>query len=199
MNYHLMAEDLRQFMEDHWIHKAYILGHSMGGKTAMQFALEYPDMVEKLIVVDIGPWENEAGHDLIFDALRSLNLSTIQTRGDAEAKLGEMISDFGVKQFLLKNLNRKKIGTYQWKMNLSAIHENYADILAAVHSDYPFEGPTLFLNGEKSDYIRKADESRLKALFPKSKLVTIKNAGHWVHADAPQALISEVKRFLREV
>ncbi len=196
-NYPLMAEDLRHFMEAHWIHKAHVIGHSMGGKTAMQFALEYPDMIDKLIVVDIGPWKNRSRHDLIFDTLLSVNLEAVQSRKDAEAILGEKISDEGVKQFLLKNLSRNKESGYQWKMNLPALHENFPAILAPVHSDHPFEGSSLFIRGEKSDYIPNEDIPKIGPLFPEAEVTTIENAGHWVHADAPKELLEEVKAFLK--
>ena len=196
LSYPLMAQDLHDFMEQHWIHKAHILGHSMGGKTAMQFALEYPDMVDKLVVVDIGPWQNKAGHVTIFEALTSLDLQYLESRKDADKQLKTLIPDDGVRQFLLKNLSRTKEGNYQWKMNLPAIQNNYSEIYAAVQSDETYEGPTLFIKGGQSDYIDANELSRIQQTFPQALLVTIPDAGHWVHAEAPKAFFEKVLTFL---
>ncbi len=196
MNYKIMAEDLQEFMEKQWIHKAIILGHSMGGKTAMQFALDFPEMVEKLIVVDIGPFSNNGGHELIFEALRALDLEKIKTRKDADDILKIKISDFGVRQFLLKNLSRSKEGDYYWKMNLPVIHDHYDEILAKVDVVHPFEGETLFIRGGKSNYIGVEEFPSFKKSFPNAQLQTIANAGHWVHAEQPEQLLETVLSFL---
>ena len=195
ISYRLMAEDLQGFMEQQWIHRAHILGHSMGGKTAMQFALDYPEMVDKLIVVDIAPGVNSGGHETIFQAMLSLNPETTENRKAADDFLAERIEEFGVRQFILKNLSRNKSGGYRWKMNLSVLHQYYTEILAAVEGSVPFEESSLFIRGAKSNYIQSADD--LLPLFPQANLVTIPEAGHWVHADAPKALLEEVRHFLQ--
>lgn len=196
-NYHLMAEDLKDFMEQHWIHQARIIGHSMGGKTAMQFALEYPDMVEKLVVVDIANQNYQGGHEAIFKALFSLDLGNIKNRKEADAALETQIEDFGVRQFLLKNLSRNKSGQYEWKMNLPVIYKNYAAILSAVNGDYPFEGATLFVKGGLSDYITSDNFELTQTSFPNAELKTIEKAGHWVHAAAPAELLLLLDKFLK--
>ena len=196
LSYDLMAEDLAQFMEQNWIYKAHIIGHSMGGKTAMQFALNYDDMVDKLVIVDIGPQKNEPGHEIIFKALLGLNLSEVESRKDADQKLGKLVANFGERQFLLKNLTRTKDGDYTWKMNLEAIYNNYHKILEGVSGDVQFEGPALFIKGGRSDYISDDDFSSFLETFPNARLETIKNAGHWVHAEAPKELLSLVHTFL---
>ena len=193
-----MAEDLKHFMEEHWIHKAFVLGHSMGGKTAMQFAVDYPDMVDKLIVVDIGPFSKRGGHGLIFDALLSMNLDEIKSRKEADEVLNIKIPEFGVRQFLLKNLTRKKEGNYTWKMNLPVLHKEYAEILADVDVNDPFEGETLFIRGAQSNYIEEKEFSKFKNIFPNAQLETIEKAGHWVHADQPDELLQKVTNFLEE-
>ncbi|NUO00165.1 MAG: alpha/beta fold hydrolase [Saprospiraceae bacterium] len=195
INYPIMAEDLKAFMESHWIYKAHLLGHSMGGKVAMQFALHYPDMTDKLIVVDIAPKAYEGGHDEIFDALRALDLDTIAEREDADAFLQNRIPDKGVRQFLMKNLTRNKEGGYEWKMNLPVLFTHYRDLLAPVDGD-AFEGPSLFLRGEWSPYVLDSDLPAIRKLFPHSVLDTIGSAGHWVHADQPEALLTKVMAFL---
>ena len=196
LSYPLMAEDLAEFMEQNWIYKAHIIGHSMGGKTALQFALNYGDMVDKLVIVDIGTQKNEAGHQQIFEALLGLDLNKIESRKDADFKLKTLVPDFGVRQFLLKNLTRTKEGQYQWKMNLEAINENYPNILEAVSGDEVFEGPSLFIKGGNSNYIDENEFSVIQKDFTNAKLISIPNTGHWVHAEAPKELLSEVESFL---
>ncbi|NRA47716.1 MAG: alpha/beta fold hydrolase [Phaeodactylibacter sp.] len=195
--YAAMAEDLHYFMESHWMFKAHIIGHSMGGKTAMAFAHAYPDMVDKLVVVDIAPKAYQGGHELIFKALQSLDLDTIGSRSEAEAVLKAQIHNLGIRQFLLKNLSRDKSGGYRWKMNLSALWAHYADILA-VHEgvQLPYESEVLFVRGGKSDYIQDEDTAALELFFPHYKLQTIENAGHWVHAEAPAELQRVMETFL---
>ncbi|MEM9887027.1 MAG: alpha/beta fold hydrolase [Bacteroidota bacterium] len=197
LSYPLMANDLHDFMSQNWIHRAHVIGHSMGGKTAMQFALDYPDMLEKLVVVDIAPKAYEGGHELILNALEALQLIQIQNRKMAEKELFNLgIVDLGVRQFLLKNLTRNKTGGYRWKMNLAEISKHYQNILANIESQEQFDGATLFIRGEQSDYILDSDETILKQYFPHSKLSTVKDAGHWVHASQPVALLDLLFEFL---
>lgn len=196
-SYKLMAEDLRDFMLREGIPQSNILGHSMGGKTAMQFALDFPEMVNKLIVVDMGVKRYDGGHDIIFDALQSVDVSLITNRQEAEIQLSKYIEDYGVKQFLLKNLTREPDGSYRWKFNLKALFDNYdANILTNITSDFPFDGETLFIRGAKSNYILDADWPQIQQLFPLATLATINDAGHWVHADQPAKLIELVRSFL---
>ncbi len=196
-NYQILAEDLQHFMESNWIYEATIIGHSMGGKTAMQFAMEYADMIEKLIVVDIAPKAYAGGHQTIFEALFSLELDKIESRKEADAILQGKIADFGVRQFLLKNLTRNKEGSYNWKMNLPVIYENYQAILDNIQGEEPCESDTLFIRGEKSDYIQNDDLSLLQKYFPNSELKTVAEAGHWVHAEKPKELLELVRDFIQ--
>lgn len=197
-DYQLMAEDLHQFMEQNWIHQAHIIGHSMGGKTAMQFALEYEDMVNKLIVVDIAPKAYQGGHELILNALRNFPLQTIASRKEAEAFLLEQgIIDLGVRQFLLKNLTRSKSGGYQWKMNFVEIDKNYQNILANINSNEQFDGDSLFIRGSKSNYIQDDDFPQIQKYFPNAQLSSVEDAGHWVHAEKPTELLNLVTNFLQ--
>jgi len=194
-DYPTMAADLMAFMESQWIHQSHVIGHSMGGKTAMEFALTYPDSIDHLVVVDIAPKSYEGGHQAIFEALFSLNLKEIENRKEAEQALEAKISDFGVRQFLLKNLSRNKAGYYEWKMNLPAIHKNYQNILAATQATGTMEAPTLFIKGGQSNYIEDTDEDLIHSFFPTAKIKTIEKAGHWVHAEAPKELLGEVEAF----
>lgn len=197
-NYEVMAEDLQAFMESQWIYEAHVIGHSMGGKTAMQFALNYPDLVNQLVVVDIAPKAYEGGHQAIFEALFSLDLDKIDNRKTADKLLAKKIADFGVRQFLLKNLTRKKEGGFRWKMNLPVIYQNYNQILSTITSLDTFDNPTLFIRGGASDYVQDEDMQNINLLFPNAELTTVENVGHWVHAAAPTELLKLVKDFLSQ-
>lgn len=197
IDYPSMANDLHEFMEANWIYEAHLLGHSMGGKTAMQFAVDFPAMVNKLVVVDIAPKAYEAGHDAIFQALMSIDLSAIENRSAAEEAFLQLIPDKGITQFLLKNLSRnKENGGYQWKMNLPVIYRDYPNIIAGLTSNDSFAGDTLFIRGGKSDYILDNDESNIKKYFPTAEIKTVEGAGHWVHAEAPGELLAMLRAFL---
>lgn len=196
-NYRLLAEDLHEFMESHWVYKAHFIGHSMGGKTAMQFAFDYPDIVDKLVVADISPKAYPYRHTHIFDALESLDLNRLGGREEAEQHLRTYLDDESEVQFLLKNLSRDKEGGFRLKMNLPALRAHYDDILAPVHSAVPFDGDTLFVRGGNSNHIPDSDWPLIQTLFPKAILKTIPNAGHWLHADQPEAFYDTVMDFLK--
>ena len=196
IDYSLMAEDLRDFMESNWIFKAHIVGHSMGGKTAMQFAFDYPEMVDKLVVVDIAPKAYPGGHETIFRAMMNLELQSLENRQQAEKALRGGIPEVAVRQFLLKNLTRERSGGYRWKMNLPALYAAYPGILGEIEATTPVEKETLFVRGELSDYVQEKDEGLIQALFPKATIRTIQGAGHWVHAEAPGPFLELVKDFL---
>ena len=196
-SYPEMAADLADFMEQEWIHEAFILGHSMGGKTAMQLAIEHSDLIKALVVVDIGPQAYPGGHDTIFAALRSLDLSAINTRGEAEAHLAQYIDEAGVRQFLLKNLSRQREGGFRWKMNLEVLYKDYPRILEKIEGP-AFSGPTLFIRGADSGYIRDQDWPDAQILFPDAQLATVQNSGHWVHAEQPAVLFELVRDFLQK-
>lgn len=194
-SYPEMAEDLKAFLEAHWIFSTALIGHSMGGKVAMQFALDHPDMVEKLVVVDIAPGQANDNHSAIFQALFQLDLHRIHSRQEADTLLASRIADPGIRQFLLKNITRQPGGSYTWKMNLPALWQAYPQILAGVSGE-PFDKPTLFVRGSRSDYIKDEDFALIKTLFPQAGIVTVEGAGHWVHADQPEALLQILRQFL---
>ncbi|MBI1226570.1 MAG: alpha/beta fold hydrolase [Bacteroidetes bacterium] len=206
-DYPTLAEDLRQFMEAHWMYDgAHVIGHSMGGKTAMQFALNYPDLVKKLVVVDIAPKAYQGNHYEIFEALKAMDLDKIADRKEAEAFLAERIQEEDVRLFLMKNLTRKTpfsgeqggSGGFEFKMNLPVLWEHYPTILAEISGE-PFEGPTLFIRGGRSKHVvLPEDESLIKKLFPNSEIKTVEGAGHWVHAEKPGELLKMVQVFLGE-
>ncbi|MDQ3072967.1 MAG: alpha/beta fold hydrolase [Bacteroidota bacterium] len=194
-NYEVMTADLLEFMDKHNLESAHILGHSMGGKTAMQFALHHPDRVEKLIIADIAPKAYPLRHDEILEALQALDLSKVERRGDAEEMLGKSIQSTAVVLFLLKNLARKDTG-FAWKMNLDALSAHYEEISGVVSGPHIFEGQALFMKGERSNYIRQEDEQEILKLFPKTRFVTLADAGHWLHAESPEIFHDTVVEFL---
>ena len=195
-SYEVMAEDLKNYCEAHNLQNIILLGHSMGGKVAMQFAASYPDMISKLIVADIGPKAYPLHHQDILKALSQLNFSKIQSRGDAEDVLSEYIKDQGTRLFVLKNLYRKSKNEFALRINLPILSQKIAEVGEALPEDAVFKGDTLFLGGEKSGYIRPMDSQQIKTHFPKAEIKTIANAGHWLHAENPDDFYDNVLNFL---
>ncbi|EEF61909.1 alpha/beta hydrolase fold protein [Pedosphaera parvula Ellin514] len=195
-NYQVMAEDLFEVMESNGLTKAHLLGHSMGGKTAMQFALSYPGKVEKLIVADIAPKAYPPWHIPIFEALLSLELTQYRSRKQIDDALAVSIPETALRQFLLKNLATNPDGTYRWKIDLQSIYRNYSRLNAPVSGVGTFTGPVLFIKGEQSDYILDSDANLIRHCFPKAQFRTIPNAAHWLHAEKPIEFIKIVEEFL---
>lgn len=195
-SYPLMADDLKEFMHEHFLGSAFLLGHSMGGKVAMQFALTYPEFVDKLIVVDIAPRAYPPKHKDLFKALSSLHLERFSGRNEVRRELEKEISDRSVSEFMLKNLNVSQTGKLQWKMNLASLHENYHEIMASPCWEGDFDKPTLFVRGGSSDYIEPADDRVIRRYFPCAELATVPGVGHWVHAEAPGVFEKMVRDFL---
>ena len=195
-NYDVMAADLLDFMDEHFIESAHIIGHSMGGKTAMTFAVKFPHKVGKLVVVDIAPKYYRPHHQEILAALHAIPVHELASRKEAEEVITERISDVGTAQFLLKNLYARDEGGYDWRFNLPVISENIESVGEALDEIYTFDKPTLFLRGEKSNYIKDADIHQIEKHFPKSSVVTIEGAGHWINAEKPQLFYETVTGFL---
>jgi len=194
-DYKAMSEDLKEFMEAEGLQKASFLGHSMGGKTVMKFALTYPEMVDKLVVADIAPRPYPVHHQTILEGLNAVDIKNLASRKEAEDKLAEYIPERGVRQFLLKNLTRKE-GAFVWKVNLPVITEKIENVGETITSDRPFTGPVLFMGGANSDYIKSSDKEEIAALFPDNHIIHIKNTGHWLHAEQPEAVVATLKTFL---
>ena len=198
-DYQLMADDILEFIEQQQITKAHIIGHSMGGKAAMKFALEYPDKVEKLIVVDVAPVAYDDNHSSIFKSLFAADVKHASSREEVEKTLrANLQDDLTTVHFLMKGLQRAGTGQegFQWKFNLEALYANYGEISAAIEASKPFEGETFFIKGEKSSYLDEANYSAASKLFPHNQLREIKGAGHWVHAEKPEEFLEEISRFL---
>ncbi len=182
IDYALMANDVLFTMERMNIDKTSLIGHSMGGKTAMTVALAEPEKINRLIVVDISPREYPAGHMDIFQALMSLEISKLKSRSEADKHLKKTIVSPTLRAFLLKNLQRKDNG-FCWKLNLPALHDNYPKITDKISSQTAFRGPTLFIKGANSDYIQAQDRAIISNLFPQAKAKIIDGAGHWPHSE----------------
>jgi len=196
MDYPMMAADVDRFFSANGLDAAVVIGHSMGGKTAMQLALHFPHRVEKLVVADMAPRAYQPSHDKIFAALLALDLPKYQSRTQMEQSLEPEIPNPVLRRFLLKNLGRNETGGFYWKINLRDIAENYWKLREPVAGDAPFTKPALFIRGGKSKYIQPEDEALIREWFPASKIETIETAGHWVHADATEEFLRLVLQFL---
>lgn len=196
-SYDVLVEDLKSYCERHELSDIILLGHSMGGKAAMLFAVTYPEVVSKLIVADISPKFYPIHHDAILKGLSALDFDTLQSRGEADEILSEYVSDSGTRQFLLKNIYWIDKGKLALRINLEVLKSNVAEIGEKLPMYSKFNGETLFLRGDKSDYITEIDESLIQKHFPCSNIVTIKNAGHWLHAENPIDFFKEVMQFLK--
>lgn len=197
-NYDVMAADLLDFMDEHFIESAHIVGHSMGGKTAMTFAVKFPHKVGKLVVVDIAPRYYPPHHQDVLAALDAIPVHEIKSRKEAEEIFSQHLSDVGTAQFLLKNLYARDEGGYDWRFNLPDIEAQIDSVGEGLDNMYRFEKPTLFLRGEKSNYIKDADLHEIETIFPKSTVVTVEGAGHWIHADRPEVFFDTVSGFLKK-
>ncbi len=195
-NYDLLAQDLLAFCKQHQILKTHLIGHSMGGKVVMKFAVQYSQFVNKLIVADIAPVRYKRGHDDIFLGLQSIDLSLLKSREEADKLLQKYIPEFSVRQFLLKGLTRNEERKFVWKYNLDALWKEYENIINDIHLDGLFNGPTLFLKGELSNYILPEYYPKIKKYFPNSTISTIPNVGHWLHAERPKLFLSKTLEFL---
>jgi esterase len=196
MDYLLMAEDVRDLMDAHKFSDAFVLGHSMGGKTAMQLALLHPAAVRRLVVVDIAPRVYAPRHEKIINSMLSLDLRQFQSRKEMEAALAPAIPEVATRQFLLKNVAHDSSGGFRWKIGLAEIKQNYPRLTEAVTGEKPFRNPTLFLRGEKSDVLLESDFASIQHLFPRARLQTIAGAGHLVHAENPDGFMQAVLEFL---
>lgn len=195
-HYEALAEDLKHYFDANQIKDAILLGHSMGGKTAMLFATLYPELVSKLIIADISPRFYPIHHDAILQGLNSLDFNVLKSRSQADKQLANYVSDFGTRQFLLKNLYWIEKGKLALRINLEALTENVSEVGEALPIHAKFEGDTLFLRGDKSEYIGNQDEAIIKNHFPEANIITISNAGHWLHAENPEDFYNAVTNFV---
>lgn len=200
MNYAVMAEDILRYADRTGIAQAVIAGHSMGGKVAMQVALNAPRRFPALIVLDIAPvdyarYGAQGRHDKILQALLTLEEHPVHSRGQADAHLTSFVTDPGVRAFLLKNLRRHPDHTYHLRLNIRAIADSYAN-LAAAPQGTPYPGPALFLKGGQSGYIRDEFLPGITRMFPSARIHVLPEAGHWLHTDCPEETIAAIRDFL---
>jgi len=197
-NYGLLASDLLAYCHDNNLRDIVLLGHSMGGKTAMLFCMKYPEIVKKLIVVDIAPKYYPMHHQDILDGLSSLDFKELQTRKQVDEVLSDYVKDERVRLFLMKNLywnDKRQLGL---RMYLSVLIKSYAEIGVELQKNLIFKGKSLFLKGDRSNYILKTDEQRIKQQFPISEIKEITAAGHWLHAENPTEFLIRVFEFIKE-
>lgn len=195
MSYDLMAADIAELMASLNLDKAQIIGHSMGGKAAMQFALTHPEKIEKLIIVDIAPVEYTPHHDDVFKGLFAVDLRQLKSRSEADKQLSNYVDELGVRAFLLKNLYRNEEKQFAWRMNLDTLHSQYANISAAPKGA-PYPQEVLFIKGANSHYLLAKYRDAVLSLFPKADYKIIQDAGHWPHAEKPAEFTQLVLDYL---
>jgi esterase len=210
LNYQVLAADLQELMDNLGIKIASILGHSMGGKAAMWFATSNPGRISRLIIADISPRSylsdsapsnHMEQHDEILSALKGIDLTPLNSIGEVDRQLETSLPAKRLRQFLLKNLRKNPNGRFEWKINIDAISRNLSNLadgldLKSLKGMEFRQFPILFIKGEKSSYILEPDIDLIRLLFPLAQIVTIKNAGHWLHAEEPDLFIKIVRNFL---
>lgn len=196
MSQQILADDIFNYLQFHRLGKVNLLGHSLGGKAVMNCAISHPDVVHKLIVVDIAPKAYTPHHYTIFEALQSVDFDQQKTRKEVEQKLSEFISEFSVIQFLVKNLYWENPDRLGWRFNLKTLSEKYTDFVGNAVKYGVFEGKTLFISGEKSNYILPQDEFLISQQFPHYQLQKVEKAGHWLQVENPTAFRKMVREFL---
>ena len=194
--YDEMAEDIKCFLQEHVDVPATLIGHSMGGKLAMRLAAMFPDMIANLIVIDIAPKNYMPIEKPILAALLSLELEAYSRSETIFNDLATTIPDAALRYFLLKNIVRDKAGRYHWRIHLKAIHDSYQNICTDPAIQRATGVRTLFVRGERSNFIEDEDLTAIRSLFPQSRVETVANAGHWVHIDAPEATCAVIKQFV---
>ena len=196
--YEAMSDDLLSFFQEHDLTNVLLVGHSMGGKTAMQFAINHPEKLDRVVVVDIGPQGYEVHHDLIIRSMQSLDLDKVTSRREAEEDLATMIDQNDTRQFLLKNLHRTKAenGTpkYAWRFNLEVIADEIEEVGLPIHGSSDL--PMLFIRGSRSNYLEDDQLDDIRTQFPNADLISL-NAGHWVHAEDPDGLFEAITGFVK--
>lgn len=201
MDYPGMAADVIEYMDVADIRSCFLLGHSMGGKVAMQLALEHPERVQALVVADIAPVSYEGEHDGIFEGLLAIDPLKTESRREADQVLAGHVDDELVRQFLLSNLVRdesKGSSGFRWRINLPVLERSYENLRAAPASDGKYLGPVLFLRGEHSAYIRQEHREAILSRFPKARVKTLMQAGHWLHAEKPESFNRLVAEFFHQ-
>ncbi len=197
MSYDEMVLDVVRFLDDQQLSRVHLLGHSMGGKVAMQLALSHPERVSRLVVADIVPVQYGDHHRDIFKGLLSFDPANIHSRREADRLLAPHVPEMAVRSFLLKNLLKNVAGGFSWRVNMPVLHKQYRNIMQGQHG-HPFNAPTLFIKGGDSEYILPRYREQVSALFPNGSIKVINGTGHWLHAEKPELFCTLVRRFLSE-
>ncbi|WP_029033207.1 alpha/beta fold hydrolase [Salinimicrobium terrae] len=195
-NYTELAKDLKEYIDHHSLKNVILIGHSMGGKTAMTAAALFPHLIQKLVVVDIAPKYYAPHHQDILEGLKVVDDATLTSRGEADEVLFQYVPEKAVRMFLLKNLFWKEKDRLGLRLNLDVLTKEIEELGKALPEDYSYSKPTLFIKGERSNYITSEDKGLLEKHFPKSKLSVIPRAGHWVHAENKKKFYEEVMKFI---
>ncbi|MEP0203057.1 MAG: alpha/beta fold hydrolase [Halioglobus sp.] len=193
------AQCVAQWLDERHLHSATFVGHSLGGKVAMQLALQQPLKVDALVVADIAPVSYESSHDDVFAALDAVAGRPVSSRADAAAIMAQFIEEDMVTQFLLLSLQRDNDGTYHWRFNLQGLKDNYAAVREAPELDIPYDGPTLFIAGGDSPYITSKYHAAIETCFPSSSIRVMPGCGHWLHAQDPNTFNALVGDFLDSI
>lgn len=195
-NYTELAKDVKEYIENYSLKNVILIGHSMGGKTAMTAAALFPHLIEKLVVVDISPKYYAPHHQQILKGLKAVDGATLSSRGDADEVLAQYVPEKAVRMFLLKNLYWKQKERLGLRLNLDVLTREIEELGQSLPADYTFSKPSLFIKGEKSNYITSEDEGLIKKHFPKATLSVVSRAGHWVHAENKKGFYEQVMKFL---
>lgn len=196
-NYEVLAEDLDRFLSENGISDPVLLGHSMGGKTVLQYSQHYTNF-SGLIIVDIAARGYSRHHEHIIQGLQAIDTKTLSSRKEAEEIFSRYVTDPGERQFLLKNLYRTDHGGFDWRINVPVLAENAGEVVSSIALYNKVEKPLLLMRGGESRYVRDEDFEQLKEYYPAARLVTIEGANHWVHAVRPVEFVNEVTAFLED-
>ncbi len=197
-DYNYMLNDLRKFILEQNLHNIVLIGHSMGGKVAMQFALYYQELIKKLIVLDVSASSYNPTPEIeeIVIAINTIELKKANDRANIKRQLSGIIHDDRIIEFMMKNIVRHKNNVFEWKFNAQAISDNLNKLLKGIETDNKFDKPALFVAGGKSNYMKQEDIYMIFENFPEAQLELIMNAGHWLHVDAREELLNIVTHFI---
>jgi pimeloyl-ACP methyl ester carboxylesterase len=198
MTYPAMAGDVRELLEHERLSDCHVVGHSLGGKVAMQFATSHPNLVSKLVIVDIAPKAYPPSQRAILAALQQLELQSFGSFGEIDAALAPAIPEVSMRQFLMKNIARLPSGGFQWRIDLTSLAKNYDQLTEPIIAAASYDKPALFMRGGRSDYIADTDLPSIRAILTRAELVTIATAGHWLHAEATDEFLRILTDFLKQ-
>ncbi|XOV77707.1 MAG: alpha/beta fold hydrolase [Aestuariibacter sp.] len=196
-SYQQYAQSIVDTLDSLQIGECHLLGHSMGGKVAMTIALSNAKRVKKLLVADIAPVKYEPRHDNVFKALTAVDLDNISSRTEADKQMAQYVEEIGVRQFLLKSLEKTDTG-FRWRFNLNMLQRDYESLSAGMDSSNSFDKPTLFVKGGNSNYISEAHQQAILQLFPRANAKIINDTGHWLHAEKPFVFAGIAERFFKD-